>query len=87
MPDDIALAGFDDIPIARHVSPPLSTVRVRIVDLGRSALEHLASTLEKPDQAQASVQTLSCEIVVRSSCGAKVDDIKARKKIGDQSIQ
>ena len=87
VPDDIALAGFDDIPIARHVSPPLSTVRVRIVDLGRSALEHLASTLEKPDQAQASVQTLSCEIVVRSSCGAKVDDIKARKKIGDQSIQ
>lgn len=70
VPEDIALAGFDDIPIARYVAPPLTTVRVRIVDLGRSALERLAAGLLKPDQAQASVQTLACEVVVRSTCGA-----------------
>ncbi len=86
VPDDIALAGFDDIPIARYIAPALSTVRVRIVDLGRSALERLASTLEKSDQA-APVQTLACEIVVRSSCGMKVNEKTVRKKMGDQSLQ
>lgn len=70
VPQDIALAGFDDIPIARYVSPALSTVRVRIVDLGRHALEHLAGLLENPDQSPATAQTLGCEIVVRESCGA-----------------
>ena len=70
VPQDIALAGFDDIPIARYVSPMLSTVRVRIVDLGRHALEHLAELLENPDQSPATAQTLGCEIVVRESCGA-----------------
>lgn len=70
VPEDIALAGFDDIPIARYVAPSLSTVRVRIVDLGRSALERLASVLEKPDEANEAAQTLRCEIVVRKTCGA-----------------
>jgi LacI family transcriptional regulator len=69
VPEDIALAGFDDIPIARYVVPSLSTVRVRIVDLGRSALERLASVLEKPDEANDAAQTLRCEIVVRKTCG------------------
>lgn len=70
VPQDIALAGFDDIPIARYVTPSLSTVRVRIADLGRSALEQLAGLLDDPDQTPASGQTLGCEIVVRDSCGA-----------------
>jgi LacI family transcriptional regulator len=95
VPDDIALAGFDDIPIARYVAPPLTTVRVRIVDLGRSALERLASGLEKPDQAQASIQTLGCEIVVRNSCGAHVGTgvsagtrkKTALKKINNPTVQ
>ena len=72
VPQDIALAGFDDIPIARYVTPALSTVRVRIVDLGHNALEHLAELLEGPNSSTASAQTLGCEIVVRESCGASV---------------
>ena len=86
VPDDIALAGFDDIPIARYVAPPLTTVRVRIVDLGRRALERLAATLEKPDQAPASAQTLGCEIVVRRTCGANATGA-SHKKIRTSSIQ
>jgi LacI family transcriptional regulator len=69
VPDDIGLAGFDDIPISRYVNPPLTTVRVRIADLGRSALERLAMRLENPDAAQPLAETLGCEIVVRASCG------------------
>ena len=39
IPDDIALAGFDDIPIARYVSPALTTAAVPIAEIGRRALE------------------------------------------------
>jgi LacI family transcriptional regulator len=77
VPRDIALAGFDDIPIARYVTPSLSTVRVRIADLGRSALEHLAERLESPDQPSTSAQTLGCEIVVRESCGANLTKVSS----------
>jgi len=69
VPDDIALAGFDDIPIARFVSPALTTVRVRIADLGRSALEQLASRLDLPNASESTAQEPSCDIVVRASCG------------------
>ncbi|MEO7149666.1 MAG: LacI family DNA-binding transcriptional regulator [Rhodanobacteraceae bacterium] len=69
VPSDIALAGFDDIPIARFVSPPLTTVRVRIADLGQGALEQLVMQMEAPDAPVAREQTLGCEIVVRASCG------------------
>jgi len=70
VPGDIAVAGFDDIPIARYVTPPLSTVRVRIADLGKNAMDMLADLMDRPDQAAASVHTLGCDIVVRDSCGA-----------------
>jgi LacI family transcriptional regulator len=70
VPGDIALAGFDDILIARYVTPPLSTVQVRIADLGRIALERLAALLDPADTTPASVQTLGCDIVVRETCGA-----------------
>ncbi len=53
VPDDIALAGFDDIPIARFVTPPLTTVRVRIADLGRRAFERLVALIDKEGGVRA----------------------------------
>ena len=70
VPDDIALAGFDDIPIARFVTPPLTTVRVRIADLGRRALERLAALIDKRGTTRRPTEQLACELVVRQSCGA-----------------
>jgi LacI family transcriptional regulator len=72
VPQDIALAGFDDIPIARYVTPALSTVRVRIADFGRLALGLLADRLEHPEQQSPCADTLGFEIVVRETCGANI---------------
>jgi LacI family transcriptional regulator len=69
VPQDMALAGFDDIPTARFISPPLTTVRVKIADLGGRALERLAQAIEHPRQAQPSTEVVPTELVVRSSCG------------------
>jgi LacI family transcriptional regulator len=68
VPRDIALVGFDDIPLARFVDPPLTTVRVRIAELGSLALERLALAIGNPDQVNIKPLTLRCELVVRSSC-------------------
>jgi len=69
VPRDLALVGFDDIPLARFVNPPLTTVRVRIAELGSLALERLALSVENRNLASAKPQTLRSELVVRSSCG------------------
>jgi len=46
VPGDVAVVGFDDIPIARFTSPPLTTLRVGIFDLGRRGLEMLVAALD-----------------------------------------
>jgi len=70
VPEDIALAGFDDVPVARFVHPPLTTVRVDVAAMGRRALERLAAAIDDPRTDTGTVGTLPVELVVRASCGA-----------------
>jgi LacI family transcriptional regulator len=66
VPDDVALAGFDDIPLARYVHPALTTMRVDIASLGGRALRAL---LVRTDSAAAQpVEPLLLpELIVRAS--------------------
>jgi len=70
VPDDIALAGFDDIPLAALVNPALTTARVRIAELGKSALDQLIASIQSPKRTRRSAQAFVPELVVRESCGA-----------------
>jgi LacI family transcriptional regulator len=73
VPHDLALAGFDDIPISRCMSPPLTTVRARITELGGLALDRLASAIEEADPAAPPLhQTLRADLVVRGSTAPAV---------------
>ena len=67
IPDDIAVAGFDDIPIARYVTPALTTMQVHIAELGTQALEMLVETLAAKDEPSPPPRTLTPELVVRQS--------------------
>jgi LacI family transcriptional regulator len=69
IPDDIAVVGFDDIFLAAHAYPPLTTVRVPAYGLGWTAAEVLIALIEG-DEEVSSV-TLETELVIRDSCGAK----------------
>lgn len=70
VPDDIALAGFDDIPVARYVSPALTTMHVPIAALGSQALDALADALDAP-AASGEATVMPVQLVVRRSCGSK----------------
>jgi DNA-binding LacI/PurR family transcriptional regulator len=70
VPDDMAVAGFDDIPLAEHVDPPLTTVRLPAYGLGWSAAELLMRRLAGEEIHDRHVQ-LETELVVRESCGAQ----------------
>jgi LacI family transcriptional regulator len=70
VPRDIALAGFDDIPISRYVNPPLTTVRAQITELGALALDRLASSIEDPERMAVQHLTLRADLVVRQSTAA-----------------
>ena len=67
IPDDIALAGFDDIPLARFVHPPLTTMRVNIAELGGLALDKLLVAIEHEGVEDVTSQTLVPELIVRES--------------------
>ena len=69
VPDDIALGGFDDIPIARYVTPTLTTIRVPIAALGAAALDALVKTIKQPTPTSPYMTVLPVELVVRGSCG------------------
>jgi LacI family transcriptional regulator len=70
VPEDVAVVGFDDIPIARYVSPPLTTVRVAIARLGERAAERLFEAIEQPDAHAPTHVIMPAELVVRRTCGA-----------------
>jgi LacI family transcriptional regulator len=70
VPQDIALVGFDDIPLAAHMQPPLTTVRQPIDRLGAVAVEHLIRRLSDPSSDQPRGVLLPTELCIRASCGA-----------------
>ncbi len=80
VPEDVALAGFDDIPVAALVSPALTTMRVRIAELGRSALSHLLQSIESPKRTRRVAQAFQPELVVRASCGDEQPQKRRRRR-------
>jgi LacI family transcriptional regulator len=70
VPEDAAVAGFDDIPIARFLTPPLTSVRVGIAELSARAMERLLAALEEGKPLEPRHEILPTSLVVRGSCGA-----------------
>jgi LacI family transcriptional regulator len=69
VPEDLAIVGFDDIPIARFLTPPLTTVRVEIAELGRRAVGHVIGSLESGGNGAKKRDVIKTTLVVRESCG------------------
>jgi DNA-binding LacI/PurR family transcriptional regulator len=67
VPKDVSIVGFDDIPPASMVTPPLTTMRQDTQLAGEVLVETLLK-LMRGEAAEATV--LPCKLVVRRSCGA-----------------
>ena len=67
VPGDVAVTGFDDVPVARHLHPPLTTVRQPMQEMGKTAFDVLYSRIStgtgEPDVV------LPVQLIVRESCG------------------
>jgi LacI family transcriptional regulator len=70
IPHDLALVGFDDIPLSEFVQPPLSTVRIPAGGLGWGAADLLMRLIDGEEDVRAPTVVLETELVVRESCGA-----------------
>jgi len=66
IPQDLSVVGFDDLPISRWVSPPLTTVRQPLAKMGRTAAEMLLTMIEEREPFGRQVE-LATELIVRSS--------------------
>jgi LacI family transcriptional regulator len=66
VPDDVSVIGFDDIPEAAHLSPPLTTLRQDFSRLGHDMLATLLARIEGTDPAPSLVQSQP-ELIIRSS--------------------
>jgi LacI family transcriptional regulator len=69
IPEDMAMVGFDDLPLAYYMEPPLTTVHLPAVDLSRHAIEMLIQLLTGK-QLTKKQDILDTYLVVRQSCGA-----------------
>ena len=66
IPEDLSVVGFDDLPMSRWFSPPLTTVRQPLAEMGWTAAEMLVAMIDQREPHGRQVE-LATELVVRSS--------------------
>src|SRR6202022_2080141 len=74
VPQDVAITGFDDVPVARHLHPPLTTGRQPMEELGAKAFEILYARISTAGGAPDTV--LPVELIGRESCGCIDSPVK-----------
>ena len=67
VPDDVAIVGFDDIPVARHIHPPLTTIAQFEEKIGRRAAEMLFERLATGASLPGRHEVMPFELIVRGS--------------------
>ena len=74
VPEEMAVAGFDDIPLARYLDPPLSSVHVPICELGARAVEILLEGITHKNEHVRKRERVSTKLVIRLSTGRQPEE-------------
>lgn len=72
VPEDVAVVGYDDLPLAPFAAPPLTTIRTDPIRHGREAMEILLALMAEPGGVAAH-REIGATLVVRASCGAELE--------------
>jgi DNA-binding LacI/PurR family transcriptional regulator len=67
-PEDVSAVGYNDLPLSRFVSPPLTTIEMSAEELGAEAARMVLGWIEDPSRRGRTVQ-LSARLIVRRSTG------------------
>jgi LacI family transcriptional regulator len=67
-PDDVSVVGFNDMPFAEDIWPPLTTVRVPVMEMGTESARLLLQNIEAGSQKPVTL-SLPVSLIVRSSTG------------------
>jgi len=70
VPEQLSVVGFDDIPLAAMVTPPLTTVSLPTVQAGEAAVEVLLERLQGGGVVQGTTRRLPATLVVRATTAA-----------------
>jgi len=70
IPQEVAIVGFDDMPWAPSLNPPLTTVAQPAYELGRVAAEMLLARIADKDRLVREIK-LETTLIIRESCGGK----------------
>jgi LacI family transcriptional regulator len=84
IPGELSVVGFDDISLARHLLPPLTTVRMSCNELGARAIDALHALLDNRPNSGSSAPLLT-SLVVRQSTAVptgSLEDLRPRRKKG-----
>ena len=66
IPEDLSVVGFDDLPVAPWVGPPLTTVRQPLAQMAVAAARLVLALVRGDQPAQTRVE-LATELVIRES--------------------
>lgn len=69
VPEDVAVVGFDNVPLAAYTAPPLSTVDQPTAEQGRQAAALLLERIEGDRARRRREICLDCHLIVRQSSG------------------
>jgi len=72
VPGDVALAGFDDIPIGAFLTPALSSVHVGIDYLGVLAIESVLRAIREKNSHRKQQSVIATTLSIRESCGCQI---------------
>ena len=75
IPEDIALIGFDNIPTASEMSPPITTINQDIPKMGEVAVNMLIELINEKNKEIENI-ILPAELIIRESCGTKLANKK-----------
>ena len=67
VPEDISVIGFDDINLARHYTPSLTTIRQDRATIGHTAAHVLKELIQTPEVDHPQVTKIEVELVIRNS--------------------